>query len=315
MVALDHRRRVAADGHGLDHIGVKRALREKLRLARALGRRLEYLDERLADDLAFSLRVGYALEPPQEQPGRVLILQLDLEMAAEDFPHNLRLASAQQAVVDENAGELAANGLVQQRRRDARIHAAAQAQDHLFVADLGADGLRPPGRCSCCIVQFLPQPQMPWTKLSEDLAPVRRVRHFRMKLQAEHLRGAILNGGVSRVLRDGHGFEASRQLRQLVPVRIPDLQGLRQAGEEGAAAVFDSERAFAVFALLARLDLPAEILGQELEAVANAQHRNAELEDGAVRQRRLLGIDARRAAGQDDALGLQPRRFPRAGVS
>ncbi len=133
VVALDHRRRVAADGHGLNHIGVKRALREKLRLARPPGRRLEHFDEGLADDLAFPLRVRHALEPSQEQPGCILVLQPDLEMAAEDFPHDFRLASAQQAVVDENAGKLTANGLVKQRRRDARIHAAAQTQDHLLI--------------------------------------------------------------------------------------------------------------------------------------------------------------------------------------
>ena len=141
VMALDHRRRIAADGHGLDHVGIERALREELRLARAPRRRLEHLDERLADDLALALGVGHALEPPQEQLGGVLVLQLDLEMAAEDLPHHLRLAPAQQAVVDEDAGELVADGLVQQRRRDARIHAAAQAEDHLLLADLRADGL------------------------------------------------------------------------------------------------------------------------------------------------------------------------------
>ena len=92
-------------------------------------------------------------------------------------------------------------------------------------------------------------------------------------------------------------------------MRVPDLQGLRQVGEQGAGAVFDAERAFAVFAFLARLDLAAEILGQELQAVANAQHRDAELEDGGVGQRRVLGIDAGRAARKDDALGIQPGDF------
>src|ERR1035438_7676808 len=99
----------------------------------------------------------------------------------------------------------------------------------------------------------------------EDFAPLRRVHHFRVKLQAEHPSGAVLNGGVGGVLCDGDRFEASRQLRQLVPMRVPHLHGLRQAGEEGTAAVLDAERALAVFALLARLNLPAEILGEELE--------------------------------------------------
>ena len=100
-----------------------------------------------------------------------------------------------------------------------------------------------------------------------------------MKLQAEHLAGAVLDGRVSGVLRDGDRLETARQFRQLVAVRIPDLQFPGQIGEQGAGRVFDRERALAVFALLAWLDLAAEKLGQDLEAVANAQHRNAELEN------------------------------------
>ena len=100
----------------------------------------------------------------------------------------------------------------------------------------------------------------------------------------------------------------------LVSLSPCEFQTCRVSGRlanSGQRAVLDAERAFAVFALLARLDLPAEILGQELQAVANAQHRDAQLEDGAVRQRRVLGIDAGRAARQDEALGVQPGDFPR----
>ena len=118
-------------------------------------------------------------------------------MAAEDFPHHLRLAPAQHAVVDEDAGELVADGLVQQRRRHARIHAAAQAEDHLLLADLRADRLdglldvvahRPVLAAAADAVD----------EVGEDLPPARRVDHFRMKLQAEHLLRAVLDGGVSR---------------------------------------------------------------------------------------------------------------------
>ncbi len=228
VMALDHRRRIAADGHRLDHVRVKRALREELRLAGAPGGRLEHLDERPADDLPLPLRVGHALEPPQEQPRGVLILQLDLEMAPEDFLHHLRLASAQHAVVDENARELVADGLVQQRRRHARIHPAAQAQDHLLRADLRADGLDR----LVNVVAHRPVPAAAADAVDEvgqNLAPARRVDHFGVELQAEHACGAVLDGRVSGVLRDGHRLEARRQLRQLVAVRIPDLQRLRAA--------------------------------------------------------------------------------------
>ena len=75
----------------------------------------------------------------EEQGRGVLVLQLDLEIAPEDFLHHLRLARAEQSVVDEDAGELVADGLVQEGRRHAGIHPAAQSQDHAIGAHLGAD--------------------------------------------------------------------------------------------------------------------------------------------------------------------------------
>ena len=51
----------------------------------------------------------------------------------------LGLALAQQAVVDEHAGELVADRPVHERRRDRGVDAAGQAADHPLVADLRAD--------------------------------------------------------------------------------------------------------------------------------------------------------------------------------
>ena len=109
-------------------------------------------------------------------------------MAAKNFLHDLRFAPAQQAVVDENAGELIADGFVQQRRRDTRIHAAAQAEDDPLVADLRADffdGLvdvvahRPILAASANAVD----------EVGDDLLAARRVHHLGMKLQAENACG------------------------------------------------------------------------------------------------------------------------------
>ena len=44
----------------------------------------------------------------------------------------------QQAVVDEHAGELVADGLVQQRRHHRRIDAAREPEQHAALADLRA---------------------------------------------------------------------------------------------------------------------------------------------------------------------------------
>ena len=51
----------------------------------------------------------------------------------------LDLAFAQQAVVDEHAGELVADGLVDEGGGDCGVDTAGQAADHFGVADLLAD--------------------------------------------------------------------------------------------------------------------------------------------------------------------------------
>ena len=51
-------------------------------------------------------------------------MQLDVEILAEHVLHAFRFAFAQQPVVDEYAGELVADGLVDERRRHTGIHAS-----------------------------------------------------------------------------------------------------------------------------------------------------------------------------------------------
>src|SRR3546814_11639940 len=60
-------------------------------------------------------------------------------MFAEQRLDLLALAQAQQAVVDEHAGELLADRFVAQPRGDRAVDAARQAAQHTLVADLAAD--------------------------------------------------------------------------------------------------------------------------------------------------------------------------------
>src|SRR5204863_2299413 len=100
------------------------------------------------------------------------------------------------------------------------------------------------------------------------------------------------------------GDESFWQAGEFVSVRIPDLKRVGQILEQWARGVADGQGAFAEFPFLPRLDLAVEKVRQELNAVTDAENRNAELEDAFVRQGRFRGIDAGWSAGKD-----QPARF------
>ena len=116
---------------------------------------------------------------------------------------------------------------------------------------------------------------------------------------------AIFDRGVAGVLRSGDGVKAFWKTRELVAVRIPDLQFLRQPREQWAAAVFDGQGPFAVFALLAGLDFAAEIMSEELDAKTDAKDREAELENLLVGQGSVIRVNAGRPAGENDCLRLE----------
>ena len=67
VVRLDRHRRPAGERHALDHVGIERALRQKLGAADLLRLRLEHVDEQLADGLALVLGIGDAGERVEKQ--------------------------------------------------------------------------------------------------------------------------------------------------------------------------------------------------------------------------------------------------------
>jgi hypothetical protein len=191
--------------------------------------------------------------------------------------HHFGFARAQQAVVDENAGELVADGLVQQRRRHARIHAAAQAENDVFLADLRADFLDglvdviAASSSSAAAADAV-------DKVGDDFLAARRVDDFGMKLQAEEFPRAIFDRRVFGIFRDGDGLKPSGIFVSLSPWNSRPA-ATWAVWRTARRSVFHRERAFAVFALLAFLDFAAEKLREQLHAVADAQHRHAELKN------------------------------------
>jgi hypothetical protein len=126
------------------------------------------------------------------------------------------------------------------------------------------------------------------------------VENLRVKLDAVEAALGVLDAGVRRVVRNGGGDEARRELGELVAVRIPDAELFRQAGEE-LAGFLDRQVAVAVFPRLAQRDRATEKVAHELDAVTDAKHGHAELEDGRIRMRCRLRVNALGSTGEDDA--------------
>ena len=235
-------------------------------------------------------------------------ITLTLQVLREGLHHLLRLVQAQQAVVDENAGELPADRLVDQRRGDRGIDAAGKAEDDFVAADLFLDfreSLRKHNRA--CSSRRL-QPLISRTKRCRSLVPCVRVRHFRVELHAVEAARLVGHAGDRAGLGGGHQLEPRRHLDHLVAVAHPDLE---QAVAIRRARVLDAVEQLgmaarahfgvAELAQLAGLDLAAELLRHRLHAVADAEHRARRLRTPPGRLQGGVLVGRGVAARENDA--------------
>ena len=227
VVRLDVRCRVAAR---LDDVGVEGALHQEAGtlVTGALVTRhlLEDADEQLPDDLALALGIGHPLERREVAVGGLHVDQVHVELALEGVLDLVGLAGAHQPGVDEDTGELLADGLVDQRRRHGRVHTAAQrAQDprrahlslhrgHLLLDDRDMG----PARETPAGVE---------EEALEHLAAPLGVDHLGMELHPEDAALGVVEGGDRGVGTGRRGHETRRHLGDGVAVAHPHL-GLRR---------------------------------------------------------------------------------------
>ncbi len=154
------------------------------------------------------------------------------------------------------------------------------------------------------------------------------MRHFGVELHAVEAAHLVGHAGNRAGVGAGHELEARRQLGDLVAVAHPDLEHAVAFGGVKVGQVFEQGGVstcthFGVtkLTLATALHLTAKLLRHGLHAVANAQHRQAQLEH---RCRGLVGvvlIDAGGAARENHApqlavggVAAQPRVADVAGV-
>ena len=138
MVGLDCLHRL---GTGLDDVRVNGTLAQELDTVQLPGLLLEDTDKLCANDLPLLLRIGDPSQLVQKTVHGVHVDQVGIHLMAENIYHLLRLALAQETVIDMDTGELLANGFDEQGGHHGGVHAAREGQEDLFVPHLLPDEL------------------------------------------------------------------------------------------------------------------------------------------------------------------------------
>ncbi len=264
---------------------------------------LEDPDELTPDDLAFGLGVSDVLERIQEALLRVDHDEVHAGGSDEVFFDLLGFTLAQQAVIDEHAGQLLAHGGVDQRCRHRGVDASGQATDQPGIPDLVLDlGHQLGGHVRAGPVGF--QPGTLAQKVLDHPLAKGRVHHLGMPLHAIQPAFVVLEGSDrgTRALRGDAG--SGGRLRDRVTVRHPDRLGRRLTTEKGACRVSDAGAGVAVLAHPCLGDLSAEGGRHGLEAVADTQHGHPGLDQFSVQRRCTVSVHRRRSTGEQNGRRL-----------
>ena len=307
VVALDHLAR-PLERDALDDVGIERALGEEPRLAVLLAIALHFLlehrDELVADDLPLALRIGDAAQLLEETRARVDGAQREMEASRERLLHLGGLAFAQEPVVDEDALELRPDRLVEQERHHRAVHAAGQRADDALLAHP-----RPDAGGRVLDERAHAEGEADFALLEErlvELAAARGVGHLGVELDGVEPLLRVGHGAAGGVVAAADDAKPARRLRHLVAVAHPHVEVLALSHlAERPDGLQHFEARVAVLAVRGAIDGAAEELGHELQAVADAKDRNAEVEHGAVDERRAGLLDAEGASGKYDPARLE----------
>ena len=179
------------------------------------------------------------------------------------------------------------------------------------VADLGADF----GDLGVAIAGHRPvagHPAHAVDEIGEQLRAVGGVDHLGVELGAVIVPRLVGDDRERRAVADRDDLEPRGEFGDLVAVAHPHLVPLAdrpQPVEQGAILGHGQEGAAefaAAFAVAPPLDRAAELVAHHLLAVADAEDRQAAVEQGLRRARAALLGHAGGRSRQDDALGREP---------
>src|SRR5690554_1864108 len=300
---------------GFNHVRIDSALGQPVHILDLCGFSIEHINKGITDDLALLLQIVLALELGQEQIFGIGTDNLHAHVAGEHVHHLIAFVQAQQAIIHEHAGQLVTNGLVQQRGGDRGINATGQAQQYLvgthLLANLTNGVVHDLGRGPQGLTTGDGQ-----DKVLEDALALQSVSDFRMELNTVQVAAQVLHGGNRCALSGSQQLEAFRHGNHFVAVAHPYVQqgitGRRQVVSnvcQQRALGTNLHLGITKLALLGAGHSAAELLGHGLHAIANAQNRDAFVEQ-AFRSTGTTQLGYRlRTTGQNDAFGIELGEF------
>ena len=147
------------------------------------------------------------------------------------------------------------------------------------------------------------------------------MRDFGVELHGVELAVFVGHAGDRAGRRGRHQLEARRQRGDLVAVAHPDLEHAvafvrREVGQavEQLGVAVRADFGVAEFTVVGEADDTAQLLRHGLHAVADAQHRHAQLEHGMRHAHGAFFVGRGVAAGQDDALQALSQLLAHEGV-
>ena len=153
------------------------------------------------------------------------------------------------------------------------------------LADLGDRRLDEVGRRP-----RLAQPGDAHDEVAQHLATNGRVHHLGVELDAVEVAAGIGQAGVGRRIGLRRRAEPFGRADDLVAVAHPHWL-LTIDADEQPVHIGHGDGRWPVLALLRRDDLPAELVGHELEPVTDAEHRDPPGPQRRIGLRRVLVID------------------------
>src|SRR5829696_6731996 len=270
VMGLDLDRGFRVGRGAFDDIRIERPLRQKIERSVEVGLRLKGADELVSDDPSFLLRVGDAIETREKAGAGIDRHEFHPKRATENIAHEVCLSEPQEAVVDKNRRQAVADCAVDEGRCYRGINATTEPEEDPAIADRLLDlsngtvdeMLRGPVRLAITDID---------QEIAQQIASERRVRDFRVELNSKA--PPITHPGNRSIVRAGDPYITGWEARNVIAVAHPDIQRCGQIPEEWRWLRY-LDRRRAIFAVSSRLDAAVESAGDQLHAIADAQHRN-----------------------------------------